>query len=164
MAELIEGNDRSAIITITAICDAALEARIGFALPGLKTATEKKWEDAFRHDGALGTLSAKIGLAFYMGLIDERTQKQLTDLRHIRNAVAHTKRRVSFEDAALQNAATRLLAPYGMYPLLNETPEGFRRSIVSEGMLLFAIIHDGRDTAVAKTREAFTSIGRPSPF
>ena len=163
-AELMEGNDRSTIITIAAICDSALEARIAQSLPGLKGGSKKDADDAFRHDGGLGTFSAKISVAFYMGLIDERTRKQLTDLRHIRNAVAHTRRRVSLADPQLRNAVKRILHPVGMYRLLNDTPDGYLRTFIVEGLLLSNIVDKGREEAVAKQRAVFVDAGRPDPF
>ena len=162
--ELMNGNDRSAIITVAAICDSGLEARIAFELPGLKKASKKEVDDAFRHDGALGSFSSRISLAFYMNLIDETTRKQLTDMRHIRNAVAHTKRRVTLADVQLQNAVLRLLHPTGMYKLLDDTPEGFLRSFIAEGILLCTVIHLGRDEGIEKHRSTFTEAGIPAPF
>lgn len=164
MSELMEGNDRSAIIAVAAMCDASLEARIAMALPGLEGADKRAVDHAFRHGGSLGSFSGRIDLAFYMGLIDSQIQKQLHDLRHIRNAVAHTKRRVTFADVELQNAAKRLFRPYGTFKLLNDTPDGYRRTLISEGMLLWNAIQDGRDTAIESCRASFVAAGRPDPF
>ena len=107
-SELMGGNDRSAIITVAAMVDSGLEYLIAINLPRLATADQAMFSDAFRHDGALGTFSSRIDMAYYKGLIDDQLHDWLHDLRHIRNAVAHTRRKVSFKDAQLQNAAKRL--------------------------------------------------------
>lgn len=163
-AELLQGNDRSAIITIAALCDSCLEARIGFALPGLANCTKKQFDDAFRHDGGLGTFSARIAVAFYMNLIDKTTKGQLTDIRHIRNAVAHTSRRVTFDDEQLRNAVRRVLHPTGMHKLLNDTSEGFLRSFIAEGMLVRQIVHYGREKGIEMVRKGYVDAGATSPI
>ena len=163
-AELMEGNDRSAIITIAAICDTGLEARIAQALPGLENGTKKDFDDAFRHDGPLGSFSARINLAFYLGLIDKTTKSQLTDIRHIRNAVAHTKRRVTFDHVQLRKAALRVLHPTGMHKLLNNTSEGYLRSYIAEGMFVWNAIQSGREEAIVIVRKGYVDAGRDPPF
>src|SRR3954468_14469130 len=75
--ELLAGNDRALIITLASFAETAIELLIGQHLPALKDAEEKDWNDAFRHDGPLGTFSACIDMAFYLGLIDKRQRDQL---------------------------------------------------------------------------------------
>jgi hypothetical protein len=163
-AELMDGNDRSAIITMAAICDSGLEARIAFALPGLKKAEKKEFNDAFRHDGALGSFSSRISMAFYMGLIDDVTRKQLSDVRHIRNSVAHTSRRVTFDHVQLRNATLRVLHPTGMHKLLNDSSEGYLRSFIAETMLLWLIILHGRKEGIESCRAGYVESGGKAPF
>lgn len=164
-AELLGGNDRSAVITIASNADAALEFKIAMSLPGLKQeATEKDFDICFRHEGPLGTFSARIDMAFYLGLIDQTLREQLHDLRAMRNAVAHTRRRVTFDDAALQNVAKRLFAPKGCFKLLNNDTDGIRRTFLAEGMFICNIIGDGREEATRKLRESYASKGMPHPF
>lgn len=162
--ELINANDRSVIISIAAQCDSALDVVVGRTMPFLRRANAKEYENAFRFGGPLGSFSAKIELAFYLEQIDATLRDQLDDLRNIRNAVAHTRRHVTFADAQLQNAARRLFHPRGMYRLLSETPDGFRRTFVAEGMLIFNMLAFGRDEAIAATRDVFTKNGQAAPF
>lgn len=164
MEELLNGNDRSLIITLASYAENAIELLIGQHLPALAKAEKKDWDVAFRHDGPLGTFSACIDMAFLLGLIDERLRGQLDDLRHMRNAVAHTKRAVTFEDQELKNVALRLFAPRGSFKLLNDTREGFRRTLASEGLLITQILNFGRDEAIEMCRKSFVEQGKAAPF
>ena len=162
--ELLGGNDRSTIITIASHAEIHTETLIGFSLPHLRTAEEKDWTLTFRHEGPLGTFSACIDMAFYLTLIDQALRDQLHNLRDMRNAVAHTKRRVTFEDAQLQNVALRLFAPKGQFKLLNDTADGFRRTFIAEGLFISSILVFGREAAVTKSRDSFTKSGLKAPF
>jgi hypothetical protein len=165
IAEIMGGNDRSAVITVASHADAALEFLIVTNLPGLpRDATEKDVDHVFRHEGPLGTFSARIDLAFYLGLIDAQLRETLHDLRAMRNAVAHTKRRVTFEDAALQNVAKRLLAPNGYHKLSENSVDGIRRTFLAEGLLIVTILTHGRDEALRLARKGFMEAGREPPF
>ena len=164
MAELLGGNHRSAIITVASLCDSILEYRIFAALPGLEGCTEKEFDDAFRHDSGMGTFSARINLAFYMQLIDGTTRGQLNDIRQIRNAVAHTSRRVTFDDEPLRNAARRILHPTGMHRLLEDTSEGYLRSYIAEALLVRSIVEYGRDEGIARLREGYLASRGESPI
>jgi hypothetical protein len=163
-AELIGANDRSAIITIASHAESHTEALLGFSLPHLRRGTEKDWNLTFRHEGPLGTFSACIDMAFYLTLIDQPLRDQLHDLRDMRNAVAHTKRRVTFEDVQLQNVAKRLFAPKGKFKLLNDTPDGFRRTFIAEGLLICSTLIFGREVAITKCRQSFIDVGKEPPF
>ena len=163
-AELLAGNDRSTIITIASHSEAQIENLIALSLPHLRTADEKEWNLTFRHEGPLGTFSACIDMAFYMTLIDQSLRDQLHTLRDMRNAVAHTKRQVTFEDVELQNVAKRLIAPKGMFKLLADTPDGIRRTFIAEGLLICSMLIYGRELGIAKCRQSFIDQGSPLPF
>jgi hypothetical protein len=164
MSELIEGNDRSLIITLASLAESMIETLIGRNLPALEDCTEKEFNYAFRHDGPLGTFSACIDMAFYLELIDSNTRDQLHDLRDMRNAVAHTRRRVTLEDYQLSNVARRLFKPKGMFELLDETHDGFRRTLVAEGLLICTTLTFGREKAIKMCRESYRKEGKPPPF
>ena len=165
-AELLGGNDRSTIITLASHAESHLETMIGLSLPHLRKAEAeaKDWADTFRHDGPLGTFSACINMASYLTLIDDTLRDQLHDLRDMRNAVAHTRRRVTFDDVQLQNVAKRLFAPKGMFKILVDTPDGIRRTFIAEGLLICSTLIYGRDGAHQKCRESFNASGQPAPF
>lgn len=162
--ELLGGNDRSTIITVASFCEAGTESLIGQSLPHLREAEKAGWDLVFRPQGPLGTFSACIDMAFYLTLIDQSLRGQLHTLRDMRNAVAHTKRRVTFEDVQLQNVAKRLIAPTGMFPLLVDNADGIRRTFIAEGLLIGSILAFGRDEAIRKSRQSFVDTGRDPPF
>jgi len=163
-AEMIGGNDRSCIITVASLADSVLEHVVFLNLPGLKGATQQEFEYAFRFEGPLGMFSARIEMAKYLGILDNRICEQLHDLRAMRNAVAHTKRRVTFEDKQLQNVAKRLFSPRGLFKLLDESAEGYRRTFIAEGNLLYNMILEGREEGMRLAREVFIQGGRKAPF
>ena len=163
-AELMGGNDRSAIITIASHSEAQIENLIALSLPHLQSADEKEWNLTFRHEGPLGTFSACIDMAYYMTLIDQSLRDQLHTLRDMRNAVAHTKRQVTFDDVELQNVAKRLIAPKGMFPLLADTPDGIRRTFIAEGLLICSMLIYGRELGISKCRQTFIDQGSAAPF
>lgn len=163
-AELMDGNDRSLIITLASLAESAVEALVGRNLPSLKECSEKEFNYAFRHEGPLGTFSACIDMAFYLELIDTGLRVQLHALRDMRNAAAHTKRKVTLDDSQLKNVAKRIIHPKGMFRLLNDTHDGIRRTLASEGLLICSILAFGRDEAVRKCRESFAAQGREAPF
>jgi hypothetical protein len=164
MAEMVGGNDRSTIITVASYADGAVESKLAECLPGLKGFDEKQYNIAVRSEGPIGTFSARIDMLFYLAVIDERMRGQLHDLRHMRNAVAHTRRRVTFADKALQNVAKRLFSPAGNFPLHSHSPDGYRKTFVAEGNLIGACVTFGREEALRLTRESFARAGRSPPF
>ena len=163
-AELLGGNDRSAIITVASHAETHLEALIGISLPHFRNGEKEDWNLTFRHEGPLGTFSACIDMAFYLTLIDKSLREQLHDLRDMRNAVAHTKRRVTFEDVELQNVAKRLFAPKGAFKLLDDTADGCRRTFIAEGMFITSILIFGREDAISRARKTFADAGKHAPF
>jgi hypothetical protein len=160
MDEMVHSNDRSAIVTIAAILDDVITFAVGSKLPGLGEATKEEFEYAFRHEGPLGAFSSRIDMAFYLGAIGDTVRQQLHTIRHMRNSVAHTGRKVSFNDPALATVAKRVLPPTGLFKLLNDTPEGFRRSLVSEGLFLQAVILRGRETVIEELQAAYAKACR----
>jgi DNA-binding MltR family transcriptional regulator len=48
--------------------------------------------------GPLSGMHAKVSLAYAMGIIDETAKRNLNVVRNIRNAFAHAKRRISFDE------------------------------------------------------------------
>ena len=164
MTELMGGNDRSAVITLASQAEVLVEWLIGGSLPHLQKAEEKEWNLTFRHEGPLGTFSACIDMAFYMTLINQPLRSQLHTLRDMRNAVAHTRRRVTFDDVELQNVAKRLFAPKGMFKLQNDSIDGVRRTFIAECLLINSTLIFGREVAIAMARQTFIDQGREAPF
>jgi mannitol operon repressor len=68
----------------------------------------------------LGTLSARIEACFALGLIDEFEYREISIIRKVRNAFAHSKHGISFEEARVRTLCASLQAdlPQGEgYPI-----------------------------------------------
>lgn len=79
-------------------------------------------------------------------------------------ACAHTSWRVSFGTPALANAAKRLFHPTGMFKLYDATPVGFRKTFVAEGLLIHAMILNGREAGIEAVRAEYRDAGMKLPF
>lgn len=160
-AELQEANDRSVVITLTAFTEDALEFVIA---KRLRRMTKEEYLHAFRFDGPFGSFSRKIEVAYLMEAIDKRLRNQLTDLRELRNACAHSKLPISFKTPAFASVAKRLLHPRGRFRAGSDTPEDLRAAVQAECMFLFAVLTKGREAAEQQMAEAFRQAGmRPPP-
>lgn len=65
----------------------------------------------FDNDGPLATLSAKIQVAFALGIIGKEARASLHCIRDIRNAFAHAKRTLGFAHPAVAEACASLQPP-----------------------------------------------------
>jgi len=163
-SEFSSGNDRSIIISLTAQVESALEYKLAKNFPYLARANQKTYEYGFRFEGPLGPFSHRIELAFYMGLIDEGLRNRLDDLRAIRNAVAHTRRKVTFDDMPLRKAVQRLFHPRGVFKLLSEDTQGYRATFAAECSFLHPTLLNGLDEATKRLRESYIASGQTPPI
>jgi hypothetical protein len=69
--------------------------------------------DLTNEKGPLSTFNSKIIAAYAFGLIDETTRKNLNIIRTIRNAFAHSKRLIDFDDQAVLEALAKMSVPAG---------------------------------------------------
>jgi hypothetical protein len=60
----------------------------------------------------LGSFSARLEIGNLFGAIDNDSYKQLSTLREMRNACAHSKHRISFQGEDLRNVALRLFGTH----------------------------------------------------
>jgi hypothetical protein len=162
--EFATANDRSVIITLVAQADTSLEYRLITFFPVLKNADKATFQNVFRSEGPLGSLSSKIEIAYNVGAIDGYQRMQLDGLRTIRNAVAHASRIVDFGHPPLQNAIRRIIAPNGMFPLISEDRDGYRRSFIAEAGLAVSMLIYGKHEAVAMMRAKFIERALEPPF
>ncbi len=65
-------------------------------LEGVKLTSDEE-RDLFQGTAPLATLSARIRVAYAIGIIGKKVRRDLNLLREIRNALVHTRRRVTFE-------------------------------------------------------------------
>jgi hypothetical protein len=73
---------------------------------------ESSRNDIFGASGTNGTFSAKILLAYALGIIDRDARRQIDLVREIRNGCAHARLPISFDDAALAGITDVVAADY----------------------------------------------------
>jgi len=78
----------------SALMEHLLEGAIKYRMVKLTSDEER---DLFQGAAPLATLSARIRVAYAMGIIGKKVRRDLNLLREIRNALVHTRRRVTFE-------------------------------------------------------------------
>jgi hypothetical protein len=162
-AEITGQSDRAFVILLTSLLDDALTYRLSRSL--VFPVDEPKYDYVFRFEGPLGTFSARIEIGYIFGFIDELTRNQLTDLREMRNACAHSKHRIDFGVPQLAAVAKRLFYPNGVFPLIEDTPIGIRRSVYAEFLILYHVFTMGsRPEAEAFVKRAFEKHGVQFPW
>lgn len=84
--ELFEENDRAVVVVGGSILDELLVELLGKVL----RPSSSKQDALLGLDRPLGSFSARIEIAWRLGLLDEHTVRGLTIVRRIRNGMAHT--------------------------------------------------------------------------
>lgn len=98
--EIDSVSDRSCAIVCAAFLDDFLERLI---LSFLTTESPSQDKLLLENNGPLSTFSAKIVLAYRLGLISKKEYENLTVIRKIRNAFAHDIRINSFDDSKIKS-------------------------------------------------------------
>lgn len=163
-AEVTGHSDRAFVILLTSILEDVLTFRIARHLSFVPD--EAQFDYIFRFEGPLGTFSARTEIAYLFGFIDECTRSQISDMREMRNACAHSKRPIDFDVPELASVAKRLFHPNGVVVLSGETRSDIRRAFFTEFLFLYHILMEGsRDKGEAIVRAALAKHGVhfPSP-
>ena len=92
-------NDLTLILLISSSLEVALEQLL------LRTLVKGCGEDIFKHNGPLGSFSARIEMAYALGLIAKNEYKILGYIRKIRNRFAHSggNHELTFEDDQIKD-------------------------------------------------------------
>ena len=162
--ELLGSSDRASIILMGSSLDDALIYRIALALPQLPTDDELDY--IFRFEGPLGTFSARMEQALLWGAIEDETYQELDLFRELRNAAAHSKMSLSFQDSAIANVVKRLAKPRGFFPLPPKGDEDLKAFFIIEGLFVTQALYlGGRNKArlVLKAEYEKTYGKTPSP-
>ena len=104
LAEVYSESDRAAAILAAAAIDQRL-TRLLYKLFGPETSQSTS---LFRPDDPLGSLAAKIEVAFRTGIIGEDLHRELHLLRKIRNKFAHSEKLLSFAESPIRDFAGEL--------------------------------------------------------
>lgn len=86
--------------------------------------------EIFTHNGALGTFSAKIDLAYMLALISPSVRKDLHLLRKIRNDFAHTAKPLQFTEHRIKSRCEELKCA-GMPPKDDNPRTKFNRAMMT---------------------------------
>jgi DNA-binding MltR family transcriptional regulator len=103
---LTEESDRGCALFATAYLDKALSDLLYVSVVYEKA--KKIEKELFDFNSPLGTFSARIKMAYYMGKISKATRRDLDLLRDIRNKFAHHPNIVTFNDKAVANQCQAL--------------------------------------------------------
>ncbi|MCU8505918.1 MltR family transcriptional regulator [Vibrio vulnificus] len=82
----------------------------------------KEVSKLFEFNGACGTFSSKIALAYALGLISKNVRSDLTLLRRIRNDFAHVSKPICFDENPIRSRCHELK----LYPHPKEVPPRLR--------------------------------------
>lgn len=114
-----EETDRAAVILGASKLDFLLSQLLNhFLVPNYS-----KNDDLFDGDGPLSTFSAKINLAFRLGLIDAQFAKALHSIRKIRNNFAHEVYDAQLDTGTHRDRIRELTILLSMSPLFSEVKE-----------------------------------------
>jgi hypothetical protein len=101
-------DDRGAAIVFTSLLERSLEG----ALVSHFTISEVEATKLFAYPaGPLANFSAKIAMGLALGIYDGRMERDLKLIKHIRNAFAHARIELSFENDAVVAACDELQYP-----------------------------------------------------
>jgi len=104
-SELREESERGCAIVAAVVIEDILEEMIQYKLlPSIKTTDEL----IRGYNAPLGSFSAKIDLAFRLGIIRENVRKCLHIIRKIRNSFAHKYEEISFDRQPIINQVMEL--------------------------------------------------------
>jgi hypothetical protein len=108
--------DRVAAIIETILLETTLEDILRTKLIPL---SQTDYNGIFGPERPLSTFSARIRFGYALGLYGKSTRKDLDTVRHIRNAFAHSRKRLSFDTEVIA-AACELLTATNRTPNLKE--------------------------------------------
>lgn len=107
-------SDRGAVLVAAALLDNGLKSRISSRFLKNDDAKDPLFEGG---NAPLGTFSAKIELAYRLGLIDKECKTSLNTFRKLRNDFAHEVAASKLSDSRIRD---RLIASIKHYPYLVE--------------------------------------------
>lgn len=108
--ELMAESDRAAVILAASLLDDLTANAV--ALRMVPQIAVDDMATIFRSDGPLGSFSARLEVGNLFGAIENDTYLQLSTLREMRNACAHSKQKMDFADPLLRNVALRFFTGF----------------------------------------------------
>lgn len=158
MNELLGESDRAAVILASSQLDDLLANAIALRMGESTDILAAEVERIFRASGPLGSFSARAEVANLFGIIQNETYEQLTILREMRNACAHSKHPITFNDPLLRNVAMHLFEPRGSTSR-SFADKDMRRAFAMEVAYLVLVLGLGsREQANAERSQAIREI------
>ena len=114
---------------------------------------EAAHSDMFGSSGTNSTFSAKILLAYALGIIDKDAREQIDLIREVRNCCAHARLPVSFDDPAL-TGTTDVIAADMLSIMVKDKPGARRHAFVLTCVGLNEYIVGGKRVPAAEAMEA----------
>jgi hypothetical protein len=141
-------SDRAAVIIMGSILEDSLAYAITVGLKMRKCKDqqdlEKLYERVFGFNGPIGSFSEKITVAFAFQVIEQETSDQLTIIREMRNACAHSQEPMSFSTPEMAAYCLNLFAkdndPFVEWT--NDTND-LRQAFLAEAMFLSMVLTNG---------------------
>lgn len=103
-----EARDTAVVIVAAANLELCLRMAIEARFDHLNRIESR---ELFGPDRPLGSFSAKIAIAYALGIFEKQFRADLHRIRHIRNAFAHTSNHASFATEAVVAACNTLVLP-----------------------------------------------------
>lgn len=152
--ELRSGSDRTAAILGGVFLDEHLRLLLVAFL-----VDDPLVNELFEVERPLSSFSARIKMAYALGLISKRAYDDLEQIRWIRNAFAHTMHGISFDTEAILAACSKLQTPSVIHPSV--TREKDRSNI--DGRSGFTITVQILSMEIARQADEITSSRRTVP-
>ena len=105
---LSESNDQTAVIISSSLLEGALQDAI---LRKFRDLDDNERKEIFETDSVLSTFSAKIKIAYALNICGPSTRDDLDCIRAIRNAFAHGRMHLSFDNPEVSNVCVRIKLP-----------------------------------------------------
>jgi DNA-binding MltR family transcriptional regulator len=121
--EFAKESDRAAVILTASILDNLLRALIAARLVPVSSAGDDLFDGA---NAPLGTFSARIEVAYRLGLISVKFTRDLHLMRRIRNDFAHDIQGCSFDDAKVRSRIVELNNSHG---IIARSPKQFKKTL-----------------------------------
>lgn len=144
--EMLNDGARGCVLAGTSFIEDVLRGAIAFRFGHLSA---KEMRDLFEGTAPLSTYSAKIKMAYAMGIIGKRTRHDLEKLRELRNAFAHSTRHLTFNLPEISNIVGSLHA-------LNDVTGGAKYSVQNKFVASTRLI---MHALVAKMHDPMLKVG-----
>lgn len=129
VADLSAESDRGAIILAATSIEDTLEYALGMRMSALESDVTARGE-VFGAHGCIGTYSAKILMAYAMGIIDKETRKVIDLVREIRNACAHSRRPITLQEPSLSTAVKVAIGEPMLSEIKDHEPHTLRLAFI----------------------------------